>query len=112
MCRSDHHLRTGDIAMSGFPILGGHEGAGVVVALGEEGAIAEATDGRMFKKVIVALGRSAEHDLGAWLRSDSPTPTTDGTSLPRIAARTGRRLRAPQCALDTGAVAPVRGGLS
>ncbi|MGV9633168.1 NDMA-dependent alcohol dehydrogenase [Nocardia rhamnosiphila] len=35
LCRSDHHLRTGDIAMSGFPILGGHEGAGVVVGLGE-----------------------------------------------------------------------------
>lgn len=35
LCRSDHHLRTGDIAMSGFPILGGHEGAGVVAALGE-----------------------------------------------------------------------------
>ncbi|WP_280435282.1 zinc-binding dehydrogenase [Nocardia carnea] len=32
------------------------------------GRIAEATDGRMCHKAIVALGRSAEHDLGAWLR--------------------------------------------
>lgn len=34
MCRSDHHLVTGDIPMAGFPILGGHEGAGIVTEVG------------------------------------------------------------------------------
>jgi S-(hydroxymethyl)glutathione dehydrogenase/alcohol dehydrogenase len=35
MCHSDHHLVTGGIPMMGFPVLGGHEGAGVVVEVGE-----------------------------------------------------------------------------
>jgi S-(hydroxymethyl)glutathione dehydrogenase/alcohol dehydrogenase len=34
MCRSDDHLRTGDLP-SRYPIVGGHEGAGVVEAVGE-----------------------------------------------------------------------------
>ncbi|MFE3543926.1 NDMA-dependent alcohol dehydrogenase [Nocardia sp. NPDC059177] len=35
LCRADHHLVTGGIAMAGFPVLGGHEGAGVIVDVGE-----------------------------------------------------------------------------
>ena len=35
MCHSDHHLVTGGIPMMGFPVLGGHEGAGVVIEVGE-----------------------------------------------------------------------------
>jgi alcohol dehydrogenase (nicotinoprotein) len=34
LCHSDDHLRTGDIPVR-FPIVGGHEGAGVVEAVGE-----------------------------------------------------------------------------
>lgn len=34
MCHSDHHLVTGGIPMGGFPVLGGHEGAGVVTEVG------------------------------------------------------------------------------
>jgi len=34
MCHSDHHLVTGGIPMLGFPVLGGHEGAGVVTEVG------------------------------------------------------------------------------
>jgi len=34
MCHSDHHLVTGDISMAGFPVLGGHEGAGIVTEVG------------------------------------------------------------------------------
>jgi S-(hydroxymethyl)glutathione dehydrogenase / alcohol dehydrogenase len=34
LCHSDHHLATGDIPMAAVPILGGHEGAGVVVEVG------------------------------------------------------------------------------
>lgn len=36
MCRSDHHLVTGDIPMAGFPVLGGHEGAGIVTESARE----------------------------------------------------------------------------
>jgi S-(hydroxymethyl)glutathione dehydrogenase/alcohol dehydrogenase len=35
MCHSDHHLVTGGIPMGGFPVLGGHEGAGIVTEVGE-----------------------------------------------------------------------------
>jgi S-(hydroxymethyl)glutathione dehydrogenase/alcohol dehydrogenase len=35
MCHSDHHLVTGGIPMGGFPVLGGHEGAGIITELGE-----------------------------------------------------------------------------
>ncbi len=34
MCHSDHHLVTGGIPMMGFPVLGGHEGAGIVTEVG------------------------------------------------------------------------------
>ncbi|HET9876561.1 MAG TPA: NDMA-dependent alcohol dehydrogenase, partial [Mycobacterium sp.] len=34
MCHSDHHLMTGSIPMGGFPVLGGHEGAGIVTEVG------------------------------------------------------------------------------
>src|SRR5690606_26691775 len=35
MCHSDHHLVTGGIPMMGFPVLGGHEGAGKIIEVGE-----------------------------------------------------------------------------
>ncbi len=34
LCHSDHHLLTGDFPIPSFPVLGGHEGAGIVTALG------------------------------------------------------------------------------
>ena len=34
MCHSDDHLATGDIPMGHYPMCGGHEGAGVVTAVG------------------------------------------------------------------------------
>lgn len=34
ICHSDHHLVTGDLPVSEFPMLGGHEGAGVVTRVG------------------------------------------------------------------------------
>lgn len=34
LCHSDHHLMTGDIPMAAFPILGGHEGAGIITDVG------------------------------------------------------------------------------
>jgi S-(hydroxymethyl)glutathione dehydrogenase/alcohol dehydrogenase len=34
LCHSDYHLVTGAMPMTGFPVLGGHEGAGVVTEVG------------------------------------------------------------------------------
>jgi S-(hydroxymethyl)glutathione dehydrogenase/alcohol dehydrogenase len=36
MCHSDYHLMTGGIPMFGFPVLGGHEGAGVITEVGPD----------------------------------------------------------------------------
>ena len=36
LCHSDHHLVTGSIPSAGFPVLGGHEGAGVITAVGPD----------------------------------------------------------------------------
>ncbi|MBB0992662.1 alcohol dehydrogenase catalytic domain-containing protein, partial [Dietzia sp. SLG510A3-30A2] len=35
LCHSDEHLLTGDLQFETYPILGGHEGAGVVTKVGE-----------------------------------------------------------------------------
>jgi S-(hydroxymethyl)glutathione dehydrogenase / alcohol dehydrogenase len=34
MCHPDHHVVTGAMPMMGFPVLGGHEGAGIVAEVG------------------------------------------------------------------------------
>jgi len=34
LCHSDHHIRTGDMYGVSFPLIGGHEGAGVVQEVG------------------------------------------------------------------------------
>ncbi len=34
LCHSDHHLLTGDFPIPSFPVLGGHEGAGIVTEIG------------------------------------------------------------------------------
>ncbi|WP_319448166.1 MULTISPECIES: NDMA-dependent alcohol dehydrogenase [unclassified Mycobacterium] len=36
MCHSDYHLMTGGIPMFGFPVLGGHEGAGIITEVGRD----------------------------------------------------------------------------
>ena len=36
MCHSDYHLMTGGVPMSGFPVLGGHEGAGIISEVGPD----------------------------------------------------------------------------
>lgn len=35
LCHSDHHLLTGDFPIPCFPVLGGHEGAGIITEVGE-----------------------------------------------------------------------------
>jgi Zn-dependent alcohol dehydrogenase len=34
LCHSDHHVRTGDLAGAPLPMIGGHEGAGIVQEVG------------------------------------------------------------------------------
>ena len=34
LCHSDHHVRTGDLAGVPLPMIGGHEGAGIVQEVG------------------------------------------------------------------------------
>jgi S-(hydroxymethyl)glutathione dehydrogenase/alcohol dehydrogenase len=36
LCHSDEHVRVGDLPMEGLPVIGGHEGAGVVEQVGED----------------------------------------------------------------------------
>ncbi len=65
MCHSDHHLVTGGIPMMGFPVLGGHEGAGVVTEVGE--GVEDVQAGRprrpvvhpVLRQVPVVSGRTA-----------------------------------------------------
>lgn len=35
LCHSDQHLLTGDFPIPSFPVLGGHEGAGIITEIGE-----------------------------------------------------------------------------
>jgi S-(hydroxymethyl)glutathione dehydrogenase/alcohol dehydrogenase len=35
LCHSDHHLMTGDFPIPSYPVLGGHEGAGIITEIGE-----------------------------------------------------------------------------
>jgi len=57
LCHSDHHLLTGGIRGRAFPVLGGHEGAG----------IAQVTHGLMYRTVIVTLSRAKGRDAEPWL---------------------------------------------
>jgi len=56
LCHSDHHLTTGDIPMAAFPILGGHEGAGIITEVGP-GVEALAVGDHVVLSFIPACGR-------------------------------------------------------
>jgi S-(hydroxymethyl)glutathione dehydrogenase/alcohol dehydrogenase len=55
MCHSDEHLRTGD-SVPRLPIVGGHEGAGVIEATGPgvtRVAVGDLDDGKIIRGVIL-----------------------------------------------------------
>ena len=90
MCHSDHHLVSGGIAMAGFPVLGGHEGAGIVTEVGP-GVEDLAPGDHVVLSFIPSCGRCPSCqagmrnlcDLGAGLLAG--TAVSDGTF--RIQAR-------------------------
>ncbi|MFD4368226.1 NDMA-dependent alcohol dehydrogenase [Rhodococcus sp. NPDC058521] len=102
MCHSDHHLVTGATPMPSFPVMGGHEGSGVITAVGPEVHDLEVGD-HVVLSFIPACGRcpacSAGHqnlcDLGMGLLSG--LAISDGTY--RIQAR-GQDV-IPMCLLGT-----------
>ncbi|MFD4197215.1 NDMA-dependent alcohol dehydrogenase [Amycolatopsis thermoflava] len=84
LCHSDDHVATGDVPVAVYPYVGGHEGAGVVTAVGPNTPGYEVGDHVVFsflpacgKCEFCAQGLSNLCDLGASLltgaRADDPT---------------------------------------
>jgi alcohol dehydrogenase/S-(hydroxymethyl)glutathione dehydrogenase/alcohol dehydrogenase len=102
MCHSDHHIVTGATPMPSFPVMGGHEGSGVITKLGPEVSGLEVGD-HVVLSFIPACGTcpacSAGHqnlcDLGMGLLSGQAI--SDGTY--RIQARGENVI--PMCLLGT-----------
>ncbi len=92
MCHSDHHLVTGGIPMAGFPVLGGHEGAGVIVEIGPDVEDLAVGD-HVVLSFIPSCGKCPSCqaglrnlcDLGALLLAG--TSVTDGTHRVRARGR-------------------------
>lgn len=102
MCHSDEHVVTGDMLMPHYPCIGGHEGAGEVLAVGE-GVTSVAPGDHVSMSFIPSCGRckwcvSGRQnlcDLGAKLFDIGMM--TDG----RIAHRTGDTTLSRMCQLGT-----------
>ncbi|MCZ2816119.1 NDMA-dependent alcohol dehydrogenase [Modestobacter sp. VKM Ac-2984] len=84
LCHSDDHVATGDVPVGVYPYVGGHEGAGVVTAVGPNTPGYEVGDHVVFSFLPAcghcepcAQGQSNLCDLGASLltgaRADDPT---------------------------------------
>ena len=90
MCHSDHHLVTGGIPMGGFPVLGGHEGAGIVTEVGP-GVEDIAPGDHVVLSFIPSCGtvrhvRPVCATCATWARACSaarPSPTAPSASRPR-----------------------------
>jgi S-(hydroxymethyl)glutathione dehydrogenase/alcohol dehydrogenase len=102
LCHSDDHLTTGHLPVGGFPVVGGHEGAGIVTKVGA--GVNTVTEGdHVVLSFIPACGRcpscSSGHqnlcDLGAYLLGGAAI--ADGTS--RISVR--GQAAFPMCLLGT-----------
>jgi len=103
LCHSDEHLRTGDSPLPFFPVLGGHEGAGIVTKVGP-GVTSLAEGDHVVLAFIPACGRcvpcSTGHqnlcDLGAGLLTGQSI--ADGTF--RVTTAKGENVL-PMCLLGT-----------
>lgn len=103
MCHSDHHIVTGATPMPSFPVMGGHEGAGIVTKLGDNVPSDLAVGDHVVLSFIPACGRCpacvagnmALCDLGSGLLSGESV--SDGSY--RIQAR-GQNV-IPMCLLGT-----------
>ena len=84
LCHSDDHVATGDVPVGVYPYVGGHEGSGVVTAVGPDTPGYEVGDHVVFSFLpacghceFCARGQSNLCDLGASLmtgaRADDPT---------------------------------------
>ncbi len=102
MCHSDHHIVTGATPMPSFPVMGGHEGSGVITKVGD-GVVGFEVGDHVVLSFIPACGRcpscATGHsnlcDLGAGLLSGQAI--SDGSY--RIQAR-GQNV-IPMCLLGT-----------
>ncbi|MFE9788092.1 NDMA-dependent alcohol dehydrogenase [Nocardia salmonicida] len=103
MCHSDHHIVTGATPMPAYPVMGGHEGAGVITKLGPNCPADLAVGDHVILSFIPACGRCpscvagnmALCDLGAGLLMGQAI--SDGTY--RIQARGENVI--PMCLLGT-----------
>ncbi|WP_330253592.1 NDMA-dependent alcohol dehydrogenase [Nocardia sp. NBC_00565] len=103
MCHSDHHIVTGATPMPAFPVMGGHEGAGVITKLGPNCPADLQVGDHVILSFIPACGRCpacvsgnmALCDLGAGLLMGQAI--SDGTY--RIQARGENVI--PMCLLGT-----------
>ncbi|WP_280234339.1 NDMA-dependent alcohol dehydrogenase [Nocardia cyriacigeorgica] len=103
MCHSDHHIVTGATPMPSFPVMGGHEGAGVITELGPNVPSDLQVGDHVILSFIPACGRCpacvsgnmALCDLGAGLLLGQAI--SDGTY--RIQARGENVI--PMCLLGT-----------
>ncbi|WP_421840471.1 NDMA-dependent alcohol dehydrogenase [Mycobacterium sp.] len=64
MCHSDLHLVTGGVPMAGFPVLGGHEGAGIITDVGQ-GVEDLAVGDHVVLSFIPACGKCSSCQQGA-----------------------------------------------
>ena len=100
LCHSDEHLRIGDLPMEALPAVGGHEGAGVVEAVGPGVRSVAEGDHVVLSFIPVcgrchwcAVGRENLCEYGAGIQVGLQR---DGTvpPLPRRRRPRGRRLQA------------------
>ncbi|GAA4812649.1 NDMA-dependent alcohol dehydrogenase [Tomitella cavernea] len=103
MCHSDHHIVTGDTPMPAFPVMGGHEGAGKVVQVGEGVTDVKVGDHVVFSFIPscgkcepCVTGHSNLCDLGMYLLTGESI--SDGTR--RIQTAAGEDV-IPMCLLGT-----------
>lgn len=86
LCHSDHHLTTGDTVPAHYPVLGGHEGAGVVTKVGP-GVKSLAVGDHVAMSFVPACGSCRSCSSGAHNLCDLGMHAVDGQSISDGTAR-------------------------